>query len=274
MLVALVGLGAGVAFGAFGPQMLGLFSSPSPSPSPSATPMDSPEPFIETTRLTIPEGFTVEQIFERASETLGIPVEDFEATATHPELIGLPPEANGQLEGWLGAFTYQIPETALPEDILAEMIDATLMHLDNRGVAPEDRLEVLTKASLIEKEVNRDEDRPKVARVIENRLADGMKLQFDSTVHYVVGADSVFTTAADRAVDSPYNTYLYKGLPPGAICSPGLPAIDAALSPADGTWLFFVAINLDTGETAFAATLDEHEANIELLREWMAANPD
>ncbi len=266
--VALVALGGGVAFGALGPGF-GGDDAAIPSPSPSATmPTASPTAFIETTRFTIPEYFTAADIFERGEEVLGIPVEEFEAAAAQPELIGLPPEANGSVEGWLGAFTYWIPETATAADVLAEMIDGTLMHLDARGVAPEDRLEVLTKASLIEKEVSRDEDRPKAARVIENRLAADMRLQFDSTVHYVVGATSAYTSDEDRAVDSPYNTYLYKGLPIGPICSPSLPSIDAVLSPADGTWIYFVAINLDTGETAFATTPEEHEANVELLRAW------
>lgn len=270
--VGLIALGGGVAFGALGPGF-GWGDSIAPSPSPSATtPTASPTPSVETTRFNIPEGFTTTRIYERGEEVLGIPVEDFEAAAAEPDLIGLPPEANGSVEGWLGAFTYWIPETATAADVMAEMIDGTLMHLDARGIAPEDRLDVLTKASLIEKEVSRDEDRPKVARVIENRLAADMKLKFDSTVHYVVGATSAYTSDEDRAVDSPYNTYLYKGLPIGPICSPGLPSIDAVLNPADGTMLYFVAINLDTGETAFATTPEEHEANVELLRAWEHEN--
>ncbi len=271
VFVALAALGGGVAFGAFGPGF-GWGGQPGPSPTPNPSPTPSPTVFVETTRLTIPEGFTAEDIFERASETLDLPIEDFEAAAADPSAIGLPTEANGSVEGWLGAFTYQVPETATAVDVLAEMVDATLMHLDNRGVDAADRLEILTKASLIEKEVRLADDRPKVARVIENRLTENWPLQFDSTVHYVVGGDSPFTTAEDRLVDSPYNTYRYIGIPPGPICSPGLPSVDAVLSPVDGPWMFFVTVNLDTGETRFATTLEEHEANVEILREWMAAN--
>lgn len=272
--VAMAALVGGVAFAALGPGF-GGDGPASPSSTPAASgPTASPEPFVETVRFTIPEYFTAADIYERGYELLGIPVEEFEAAAAQPELIGLPPEANGSVEGWLGAFTYQIPDNATAADVLSEMIAATLMRLDERGVAPEDRLEVLTKASLIEKEVSRDEDRPKVARVIENRLAADMPLQFDSTVHYVVGATSVYTSDEDRAVDSPYNTYLYKGLPPGPICSPGLPSIDAALYPADGPWLYFTAINLDTGETRFATTPEEHATNVELLRAWERENGD
>lgn len=270
--VAVAALVGGVAFGAFGPGFGG--AGPASPPASASDPTASPTGFVETVRFTIPEYFTAADIFERGYEVLGIPVEDFEAAAAQPDLIGLPPEANGSVEGWLGAFTYQIRETAAATDVLSEMIAATMMRLDERGVAPEDRLAVLTKASLIEKEVSRDEDRPKVARVIENRLAADMPLQFDSTVHYVVGATSVYTSDEDRAVDSPYNTYLYKGLPPGPICSPGLPSIDAALNPADGTWLYFTAINLDTHETRFATTPEEHAANVELLRAWERENGD
>lgn len=267
--VAAGALLAGVGVGAFALNSGG--GAPTASPS-ADVPTASPIVFVETVRLTIPEGFTAAQIYERGSEVLGIPVADFEEAATHPELIGLPPEAEGNVEGWLGAFTYQIPENATAEEVLAALIEATLYHLDLRGIPEADRLEVLTKASLIEKEVRLDRDRPMVARVIENRLDAGMMLQFDSTVHYVVGADSVFTSDEDRSVDSPYNTYRYTGLPPGPICSPGVPSLEAALAPVAGSWLYFVAINLDTGETVFATTYEDHLANVAILQDWIAAN--
>jgi len=274
-IISLVALGGGVAFGAFLSVLLG--GPPAPSPSPSPSPSDaapSPTVFVETTRLTIPEGFSAADVYERASETLGIPIEDFEAAAADPSAIGLPTEANGSVEGWLGPYTYHIPETATAVDVLAEMVDGQLLHLDRLGVSPQDRLDVLTRASLIEKEVNRDEDRPKVARVIQNRLDQNWPLQFDSTFHYAASlTGETLTEAEQRTLDSPYNTYRYIGLPPGPICSPGDEAMQAVLSPADGTWMFFVTVNLDTGETRFATTLEEHNANVELLREWQAANP-
>lgn len=242
-------------------------------PTPTASATLSAAPIVPTVRLVIPEGFTAEQIFERASEATGIAIEDFEAAAVHPDLIGLPAEAGGSVEGWLGPYTYQIPETATAGDVLSELVTATVDSLDRLGVAPEDRLAVLTKASLIERETKLDVDRPMVARVIENRLAAGMPLQLDSTVHFIVGLNgSVFTTAEARASDSPYNTYVVTGLPPGPIAAPGLAAIDAALHPAEGSWLYFVTVNLDTGETLYATTYDEHLANVEVLRAWMQAN--
>jgi len=258
---ALVG---GVAFGAFGPDFGWGGSTPSPTPLASVT--TSPDPPVETARLTIPEGFTAVQIYARASEVYGIPVEDFEAAAADPESIGLPPEANGSVEGWLGPYTYNLPVDSTAEEVLAALVDGMEAHLDALGVAPGDRLDVLTRASLVEREVWREEDRPKVARVIQNRLDAGWMLQFDSTVHYAAGpSGDVWTTAEMRAFDSPYNTYLYPGLPPGPICNPGDAAIEAVLNPADGPWFFFVTINTETGETLFAVTPEEHEANRALV---------
>ena len=114
---------------------------------------------------------------------------------------------------------------------------------------------------------------PKVARVIQNRLDQGLRLELDSTVKYISPSEGVFTTDADRATDSPYNTYLYEGLPPGAIASPTDVSVDAVLHPADGDWLFFVTVNLDTGETAYASTFEEHQANVQKLQAWIKAQP-
>ena len=119
-------------------------------------------------------------------------------------------------------------------------------------------------ASIIGAETNRPQDYAKVARVIYNRLRVGMKLQMDSTIHYVVGKDGgVFTTPEQRDMDSPYNTYKNKGLPPTPINSPTKDTLRAAINPAQGSWLYFTLINLDTGETAFASTAEEHMAERE-----------
>ena len=116
-------------------------------------------------------------------------------------------------------------------------------------------------ASLIEAEAKLPVDMPKVARVIYNRLDKGMRLQFDSTVHFAVGgAQRITTTDAERNTDSPYNTYKISGLPAGPICSPGEAAIAAALNPAVGDWIYFVSVNPDTGETRYGVTAQEHAA--------------
>jgi UPF0755 protein len=108
--------------------------------------------------------------------------------------------------------------------------------------------------------------------VLDNRLAINMRLQLDSTVSYVTGKPGVATTAADRANPSPYNTYVHHGLPPGPISNPGQSAIDAALHPTAGTWLYFVTINPTTGETRFATTSAEASANKALFNAWCAAH--
>jgi UPF0755 protein len=114
----------------------------------------------------------------------------------------------------------------------------------------------------------------KVARVIENRLADGMALQLDTTVNYANNKGGLTTTEADRQNPSPYNTYLHPGLPPGAISNPGEDALRAVLNPTPGDWRFFVVVDPDTGDTRFAATKAEHDQNVQLFRQWLAENPE
>jgi UPF0755 protein len=134
--------------------------------------------------------------------------------------------------------------------------------------------EVLTIASLVQAESKLPVDMPKIARVLYNRLEKGMRLQLDTTVLYANGGKKgLTTTAAQRAIDSPYNTYKVDGLPAGPIDSPGQEAIEAALNPAVGPWLFFVAVNPDTGETKYAVTPEEHARNVEEFRAWLRAHP-
>jgi len=132
---------------------------------------------------------------------------------------------------------------------------------------------VLTKASLVQAEASSTEDMAKVARVLENRLADGMPLQLDTTVNYANGKTGITTSAADRKNPSPYNTYVHPGLPPGAIDNPGEEALRAVLSPAPGDWRFFVVVNPDTGETRFARTGAEHHQNVLLFQQWLREHP-
>ncbi len=129
--------------------------------------------------------------------------------------------------------------------------------------------EVLTMASILEFEASRDEDYPKVARVIYNRLDTGMPLQFDATVAYANDkSGTVYTTDAERALDSPYNTYKNTGLPPGPIGSPGEKTIRAALNPSSGDQRFWVVVNLRTGETRYAHSYAEHLKNVALFRKY------
>jgi UPF0755 protein len=137
-----------------------------------------------------------------------------------------------------------------------------------------DPYQAVIVASIIGAETNRKEDYAKVARVIYNRLQAGKKLQMDSTIHYIVGrSGGVFTSKEQRDTDSPYNTYKYAGLPPTPINSPDKDTLRAALNPAAGGWMYFTLVNLDTGETVFANTGDEHQANVKKLQTWCAAHP-
>ena len=128
-------------------------------------------------------------------------------------------------------------------------------------------------ASIIEREVNKDEYRAKVARVLYNRLAKEMQLGLDSTVIYAEKLKTNTTTPKDRASKSPYNTYRYKGLPPGPISAPGKTALEAAANPANGKWLYFVTVNFDTGETKFATTEEDFNKIRQEFQNWCQAHP-
>ena len=222
-------------------------------------------------RAAVPEGLRKEQVFERLQEATGIPVADLEAAATSGE-VGLPAEADGDPEGYLFPATYEFEPDVTATEVITQMVERHRQAMESVGVPEELRREVLIKASLIEKEAQLDEDFAKVARVIANRLEAGMPLQLDSTVNYATGKGGITTTPEDRETDSPYNTYKYPGLPPGPISSPGEKALAAALNPAEGDWLYFVAVDPETGETRFAETAEEHAQNVELFRQWLREN--
>lgn len=230
-------------------------------------------------RVIIPEGKRLTEIWELLAAETDIPVEDFEAAAKDYTSYGIPENSAKSLEGYLWPGRYDIGEDATAEEIITMMWGRMEEQLTQRDIPQEKWHETLTLASLAEMEVRHPEDYGKVVRTIHNRLegtgeAKGspMKLQFDSTVHYVTGkAASVGTTDAERATKNPYNTYVNLGLPPGPISAPGGPALDAADSPPAGDWLYFVSVNTDTGETKFAATWAEHEKNVKEWQEWAAS---
>ena len=224
-------------------------------------------------RLTIPEGYTTDQIVERAVQVTGLPAEDFAAALERPDQIGLPEQADGRAEGWLYPDTYPVERDGTAVELLSGMVERTKGVLGEKAVPPADWQRVLTKASLVEREGLHAEDKPKIARAIENRLEDGMILQIDAAVAY--GADKPGTelTRADLGdAKNPYNTYQHPGLPPGPIANPGSVSIDAVLNPAPGGWKYWVTVNLDTGETKFSETYDQHLGYQQELREWQAAN--
>ena len=223
--------------------------------------------------ITVVEGKTLDYYYQSIANLTGTTKDDVQAIAEeNTEALGLPAEAGGNLEGWLFPDTYVFDPGVTPQDVLAKMIERTITVLDDNGVAPEDRERVLIVASLIEREAKLDEDRPLISSVIYNRLERDMTLDLDSTVNYFAPSEGAFASTEDLETDNPYNTFLYTGLPPGPISGAGEKAIQAAIRPADTDYIFFVTVNLATGETKYSADLQGHNANVEELYAWVEAN--
>ncbi len=229
-----------------------------------------------TDKLLITEGTVLPNALEIISETTGIPLEELQEASTDLASFGLPAEAPS-LEGYLFPATYDLDGGMSAEEVLTMLVDTMFERLDAAGVAVEDRHTVLTMASIIQREAGSNpDDFYKVSRVFQNRIDQGMNLESDATVAYGTGnLDTVWTSDAERAdAGNLYNTYANSGLPVGPIGLPGDLAIDAALNPVDGPWLFFVPVNLQTGETVFSETADQHYAAVEQLRAWCNASAE
>ena len=227
-----------------------------------------------TFRLVIPEGFTAEQIFARIESVTGVTRDEIDTALADPTALGLPDVAGGNVEGWLFPATYQVQPNQDAASILRMLIGRTRQELTTQGADPEQWEVILNKAALIEREVRDDADRPKVARAIQNRLDRDMNLQIDAAVAYGLGISGTLLTRAHLADPSnPFNTYVHTGLPPTPIANPGAASIRAALHPAEGNWIFWVTVNLASGETWFSSTYEEHNRGVAELRAWQAANP-
>ena len=231
-------------------------------------------------RVTIREGLWKGEIFAALAKGTGVPLAQYTEAAKDPAALGLPAAAKGNLEGYLFPSTYEFPAKSTAAEQLRTMVAKTVSQLQQAGVDDSAVERTLTVASIVEGEVSGEADRGKVARVVENRLRTSGApnfglLQMDSTVHYAVQKrGKAGTTDADRNSPSPYNTYKHQGLPPGPINSPGAASIEAAAHPTPGNWLFFVTVNPDTGETKFAATQAEHDANVREFQAWCRDHSD
>ena len=229
--------------------------------------------------VVIPEGTAAVDVLASLSEGTEIPIADLQAAAADVSAFGLPAEATS-LEGFLFPATYTFEPGITAVDAIKTLVDRQMQALDTAGVAPADRWKTIVMASLIQREAGLRDDYYKVARVFYNRLDpnqwDSGLLQSDATVAYGTGnTHLVTTTDAERAdANNAYNTYVHPGLPVGPISNPGDLAIEAALKPADGTWLYFVTWNLDTGETIFSTTGDEHDAGVAKWLAWMKEHPE
>jgi UPF0755 protein len=223
-------------------------------------------------QTTIPEGFRIREILPRLSADLGLEVSAIEAAIASIQ-ARLPDKALNA-EGYLFPATYTFDPGVSAETVIKTMVDRTEAELAQYDIALKDSLELITLAALIQVEAKLSEDFFKVSRVFQNRLSIDMLLQSDATVSYGTGGTTVTTTNAQRADRNPYNTYVFKGLPAGPISSPGELAIEAALRPADGDWLFFVTVNLKTGETKFSETVAEHDKAAQEFYAWLRENPE
>ena len=213
-------------------------------------------------RVTIPEGMALSAILQRIARDTQVKLADLQAAAAKPAELGLPDYAKGSLEGYLFPATYDVEPGTAAADVLKTMVNRFLRAADDvaledgaraLGKSPE---EIVAIASLLEKEAKLPEDFPKVARVIYNRLQKGMPLQLDSTVNYVLKQRSGHLSKAQTRIESPYNTYLHAGLPPTPIDSPGQVALEAALQPAAGDWIYFITVD-KSGKAAFTSSYDE-----------------
>jgi UPF0755 protein len=245
----------------------------------------------KTVTLTFPEGYSMDQIFSMLEENQVCSVADLEDTAANYEfelsyLQDLPYGEANRLEGFLFPDTYDFYVDDDPVRVINKMLsnfedkvtDSMLSAMDELNADLRQRMEeegtfteeeiddammdiydILTVASLIEKEAGSDSERSLIASVIYNRLTTRVHelLQIDATVEYALGEHKTELTANDLAVDSPYNTYKYKGLPPGPIANPGLSSIMAAIHP-DNTDYFFYALN-DSGTHNFFETYMEQQ---------------
>ena len=220
-------------------------------------------------KVTIPEGLTIKQAAELTPDPKG-----FIEAARNRDLIarlGLDTET---LEGFLMPNTYFFDKPPAPAELVGRMVDQfekdyKKLTAEVPGADKLDKKTVVTIASLVEEETKADEERPLVARVIYNRLAGKMRLQMDSTLQFALDKYGQRLLYDDREVESPYNTYLNEGLPPGPISSPGLASLRAALRPAEGAYLYFVS-NADGRTHTFSATEEEHVRAVNRFRQEIA----
>lgn len=221
---------------------------------------------LDSVKFTIPEGFTVKDIANRLSDIGLVNKDKFlyetqNGTFNYDFLKDVPQNRPDRLEGYLFPDTYQVRLGASEDDIIKLMLSrfeevykSTIKeNAKNLGMTPD---QIIIIASMVEKEAMVDSDRRLIAGVIYNRLKKNMKLQIDATVEYALGKHKDKLSYKDLEINSPYNTYMYYGLPKGPISNPGLKSIEAALNPAKHDYYYYVAKN--DGTHIFSKTYTEH----------------
>ncbi|MEU6907824.1 endolytic transglycosylase MltG [Streptomyces coeruleorubidus] len=217
------------------------------------------------TTLVIPEGRRASQVYAAVDKALALPPGSTKKSLAKAALK-LPNDAAGNPEGYLFPATYPLQEMTTPEKLLALMVDTANAKFNGAPItagAQRNAMNVyqaVTIASIVQAESATKADMGKVARVVSNRLERGMPLQMDSTINYALSRSAVRTTASDRRIDSPYNSYQRMGLPPTPIDNPGEEAMRAAVNPPPGDWLYFVTVR--PGDTRFTADYAEHQRNV------------
>lgn len=272
---AVVALGAGAAYGV-------SLGTPDAGYSPAGTPSTSPTPeqadFIGTyAQVTMIAGGVTDLMAEQLAEVFGVTTSEARL-ALNDQVSLMTAGQVSDAEGWIAPGLYSVDVNGTLAEAANTVASGRAAELAALGI-DETNVEVLTIASIIDREVFTDgvtadgaDYRAMVSAVIANRLAADMPLQLDSTLLYALDSGGPFTSDDERNTDSPYNTYLYRGLPPTPISNPSVEAIEAAVDPADTDALHFVLVNPDTGEMGFASDYADHLANVEKLQAWYAEN--
>ncbi|MQY09794.1 endolytic transglycosylase MltG [Actinomadura macrotermitis] len=229
-------------------------------------------------QIIIPEGQRAYEIYALMSKKTGIPVRTFENAAKNRRALGLPSYAQS-VEGYLYPGRYDLSPNATAPQILKQMVARYNQEAASTGLEAKARAAHLSPAalvnlaSLIQAEGGKPEDLPKISRVLYNRIKAGMPFGFDTTILYYLKKRTLTVTEQETKIQTPWNTYINKGLPPGPICNPGPDAIEAALKPENGDWLYFVATDPSRKITKFASTEDERKRLVAEFRAWQKAHP-
>jgi UPF0755 protein len=219
--------------------------------------------------ITIPEGYTVSQITPLLARTLKVPADSVQAAMKDTALLARLDIPSPTLEGYLFPDTYAFPVGTTARQAVREMVYDFERRWNSDWDAKASGLKInrndlVTMASIVEREARVPEERPVIAAVYYNRLRKGMLLQADPTIQYALGHHVGRVLYKDLAVQSPYNTYIHKGLPPGPVASPGVASLNAAANPANIPYLYFVAS--PDGHHEFRMTLDEHTNAVRQVR--------
>lgn len=223
---------------------------------------------VSTITLLVPEGYNIFDIAAAVDAAKLAKRDDFlQAEQSDTKLIANWSPHATSLEGFLFPDTYRFSRRATPQIMLSIMVKRFAQEAERLQVSDDKVAATVTMASLVEKEVHIDSERPLVAGVFANRMAAGMPLQTDPAVVYASMLRGTWTGVIHQSElhsDSPYNTYLHAGLPPGPVCNPGVAALKAAMHPQHTNFLYFVADA--NGATRFSRTLEEHRNNVAAYR--------